>query len=351
MTKKIETISKKRKIAASSFRYLMGKLWMPTDNWDIIMYHRVINPEELPFSIQAGMYVRPDTFSMHVKFLKKNVRVIPLVELIQEVISGKPREKKKAIAITFDDGWADNAKNAFPLLEEMQLPASVFLPTSYIGTSQLFWPDALALQIESLANCTERTNSIIHRVEEGVADRKVSALISRSILCRKEERQSAIDPLIEVLKFYDESDRRECLSLMTILSKEFATLTYDPQFLDWETVKKAHSRGTISFGSHGHKHHILSELSPEQVNDDVQQSVQVFRKNDINPLEVFCYPNQNRNIETDKIIENAGFTYSLGSINDNEDPEKIALPCFQRRAIHEDVSRTEDLLALRLWLR
>jgi len=351
MTKKIDTISKKRKIAASSFRYLMGKLWMPTDKWDIIMYHRVINPEDLPFSIQAGMYVRPETFAMHVKFLKKNVRVIPLLELIEEVVSGKPREKKKAIAITFDDGWSDNAEYAFPLLEEMQLPASVFLPTSYIGTSQLFWPDALSLQIESLGKCKENNGSITHRVAEGIADRKISDLISRSILSRKEERQSAIDPLIEVLKFYNESDRRECLSLISTLSKEFANSTHEPQFLDWETVRKVHSRGTISFGSHGHKHHILSELKPEQIKDDVHQSVQLFRENQVKPLEVFCYPNQNRNIETDRIIEAAGFRYSLGYINENEDPGTIAPPCFQRRAIHEDVSRTEDLLALRLWLK
>jgi hypothetical protein len=47
------------------------------------------------------------------------------------------------VALTFDDGWRDNAVNAFPLLQKHQVPASIFLSTDFIGSRQRFWWESL----------------------------------------------------------------------------------------------------------------------------------------------------------------------------------------------------------------
>jgi peptidoglycan/xylan/chitin deacetylase (PgdA/CDA1 family) len=47
------------------------------------------------------------------------------------------------VAVTFDDGYADNLYNAKPLLESFNIPASVFVSAGYMDSGQEFWWDAL----------------------------------------------------------------------------------------------------------------------------------------------------------------------------------------------------------------
>jgi len=55
----------------------------------------------------------------------------------------RSRSTGPVCALTFDDGWQDFFKFALPVLMRNQVPATVFLPTGYIGTSDWFWTDRL----------------------------------------------------------------------------------------------------------------------------------------------------------------------------------------------------------------
>ena len=112
-------------------------------SWRIITYHRIINPEQSPYPLQPGMYVRPETFDMQMKFLLKNSDVLPLDELLENIIDGKALPRR-SVAITFDDGWVDNYTNAFPVLLARKLPVTIFLPTAFVGTGECFWTDRVA---------------------------------------------------------------------------------------------------------------------------------------------------------------------------------------------------------------
>ena len=61
---------------------ILDLLWNREPSWRILMYHRVCNPEELPYPVQAGMYVRPETFHKHCQFFKRHSEVIPVEDLI-----------------------------------------------------------------------------------------------------------------------------------------------------------------------------------------------------------------------------------------------------------------------------
>ena len=45
------------------------------------------------------------------------------------------------MAVTFDDGYADNLHQAVPILERHVIPASIFIATGYIGGDREFWWD------------------------------------------------------------------------------------------------------------------------------------------------------------------------------------------------------------------
>ncbi len=97
--------------------------------WKILMYHRVIDPREVPYLVEDGMYVRPDTFAMQMEILSKNYNVIGLDKLVELVLKGEKLEPR-TVAVTLDDGWVDNHKYAMPILEKFNIPATIFLATA-----------------------------------------------------------------------------------------------------------------------------------------------------------------------------------------------------------------------------
>ena len=76
--------------------------------------------------------VAPDAFAGHVRFLAaRSIRVLPLDELLEEVHSG--RDEGDAVAITFDDGFANLLEIGAPMMREHGLPATVFIVPGHVG--------------------------------------------------------------------------------------------------------------------------------------------------------------------------------------------------------------------------
>src|SRR3972149_2982228 len=99
----------------------------------LLMYHRVVNLESDP----PSLCVSPSNFTEQLEFLKKFCHPVSLQQLVKSLDKkGLPR---RAIAVTFDDGYVDNLYNAKPLLESFDIPATVFLTTGYIGQNHEFW--------------------------------------------------------------------------------------------------------------------------------------------------------------------------------------------------------------------
>ncbi len=98
----------------------------------VLMYHRVAAVQSDPY----GLAVHPQRFADQVEHLRALHRVVPLADVV-----GAGRSTR--IAITFDDGYADNAETAAPLLEDLDLPATYFITTGSLG-GRRFWWDRLA---------------------------------------------------------------------------------------------------------------------------------------------------------------------------------------------------------------
>ena len=103
----------------------------------ILLYHRVAEADSDPW----GLAVSPAHFEEHLQVLERLGRMLSLKELAAALRNRTlPR---RAVVITFDDGYADNLFNAKPLLEKYDAPATVFIATGYIGQSREFWWDEL----------------------------------------------------------------------------------------------------------------------------------------------------------------------------------------------------------------
>jgi peptidoglycan/xylan/chitin deacetylase (PgdA/CDA1 family) len=101
----------------------------------ILMYHRITSVEHDPWSL----CVSPKHFAEHLDVLRKYRR------MRLDGLGGRGWSigRLPSIAITFDDGYADNFRAALPLLRRYDTPATFFIATGYIDSPGEFWWDEL----------------------------------------------------------------------------------------------------------------------------------------------------------------------------------------------------------------
>lgn len=102
----------------------------------ILLYHRVAEGVPDP----QLLAVTPAHFAEHLEILAERCTPVHLHNV------QRPRGRRPArptVAVTFDDGYADNLLQAKPLLETQQVPATVFVASGRLGGTE-FWWDELA---------------------------------------------------------------------------------------------------------------------------------------------------------------------------------------------------------------
>jgi peptidoglycan/xylan/chitin deacetylase (PgdA/CDA1 family) len=101
----------------------------------VLLYHRVAGPRRDP----QWLDVTPENFAAHVGVIARVATPLALAEFERRRREGSlpPR----AVAVTFDDGYADNLTAAAPLLARHGVAATVFVTAGMIGTDREFWWD------------------------------------------------------------------------------------------------------------------------------------------------------------------------------------------------------------------
>ena len=103
----------------------------------VLMYHRVAEPATDAWELA----VSPAHFEQQLRVLRGSFALLSAAELVARVRRGAvPR---RGVALTFDDGYADNYHAAQPLLERYGVPATFFITTDYLGQQREFWWDEL----------------------------------------------------------------------------------------------------------------------------------------------------------------------------------------------------------------
>jgi peptidoglycan/xylan/chitin deacetylase (PgdA/CDA1 family) len=97
----------------------------------VLAYHKIDHPSS--DSLVRGGFTPPQRFARQIRYLlKKGFVFYTASELIEHYLS-RGAFPSKSVALTFDDGWRDNYANAFPILRELGIKATVFLVPSCIG--------------------------------------------------------------------------------------------------------------------------------------------------------------------------------------------------------------------------
>lgn len=270
----------------------------------ILMYHRV-SPKQDNWSLEP---ISPQNFEMQIKYFNDNYNIIALEDFAYIIKSGKLLPKK-AIAITFDDGYKDNYQYAYPILKKYHLPATIFLATGYIGTSNLFWWDKVSYIIQNT-----KMNSI-----------SLNEFKPYSLRFDPDRNKSS-SKIIKKLKELPDKEKNDIIEkLANALGVETPQNLGKGLLLSWDEIIEMGNNG-ISFGAHTVNHPILTNLPLEQVKFEITQSKNMIEKITGKKVIAFSYPNGDFGDYNDDIIElvkKSGFAFAVSVapgrlINNNE---------------------------------
>lgn len=119
----------------------------------VLMYHSITEDDKKMFRVTK------DSFYEQMKYLKDSgFSVLSMDEVYDHLKNNKPF-KDKSIAITFDDGYKDNYHNAYPILKEFAMNATIFVVTDYLGGSAYLSVDEIKeMQLNNIDIESHTTN-------------------------------------------------------------------------------------------------------------------------------------------------------------------------------------------------
>jgi peptidoglycan/xylan/chitin deacetylase (PgdA/CDA1 family) len=311
-----------------------------------IGYHGVSEDSE-PY--KAWTLVSKTNFRKQLQFLKENFNCIH--------IDGVFERKKKAVSrpnvvVTFDDGYANNAVIALPILEELKIPAIIYVTTRHVIERELFWPDIIWMLVKKapvpfidLSKIAPPLSSYQFSGDDNRFQISAMRLIEDIKKAESKHRKLILSKIICKFKKVSEKENLR----FEVENNVFTPMTH-------EQVQQLSSHLLITIGAHSHCHNLLDQISLKQANESIRKSKEILTCLTGKSINHFAYPNGNYNSNLVEMVRKEGFnsavTFSSGLHNHNDDQFTI-----NRFGVGADMSiqtfktMLTGLFELKRWLR
>lgn len=252
-------------------------------------------------------------FESFVIWAREQFQIVLVPDLLERI--PEEREGKPFCAISFNDGWRDNFLYALPLLQQYQVPATVFLTVDLIGTDGRFWQ--------------ERLYSILNRQHQlKISDDVVQSFNRRFLWYPPLSRSDfTCSRLRQILLERSSEEAGEFVGMLESCGGSTADYP-DRSFLNWDEVAVMRQAG-IQFGSHTLNHTLLTHAAPDVAWKEIHDSRRKLEHNLGEPVAGFSYPLGHTSARISQLVQDAGYSYALttkGALFSNSgDP--FRLPC------------------------
>jgi peptidoglycan/xylan/chitin deacetylase (PgdA/CDA1 family) len=290
----------------------------------ILLYHRI---RPAPCFDPYVLGVTPEHFAEHLEVLQRLGLPMHLRQVLRGLRDGNlPR---RAIVVTFDDGYADNLHHAKPLLERYGIPATVFVTTGYTGQAAEFWWDdleRLVLQPGELPEILElEINGSSYRWELGKAAsyREIDYKLNQDWDYGKDTepspRHRLFRSLYRTLNTLPDTYRRKVLAAIREWAKIDPVARPTHRALTTDEVVTLARGGLIEVGAHTVTHPVLGSLPAAVQQDEIEGSKARLEEILGTTVASFAYPYGSRarsdyTEETVAIVRGAGFACACSNL-------------------------------------
>ena len=257
----------------------------------ILIFHRVLSQQDPLFPGEQDAR----RFDEVLSWVARWFQVIALDEAASRLRTGTL--PARAAAITFDDGYADNATNALPILRRHGMVATFFVATSFLDGGRM-WNDSIIEAVRAFRG--------------GLLDLRHGGLGSYH-LDSYEQRRAAIDALLGQIKYLAPAKRREAVAFVL---QSVGSALPDDLMMSSTQVMQLRQAG-MQIGAHTCTHPILASLSDEEAFAEIIASKAVLESLLQEPVSLFAYPNgkpgKDYLAKHALMVKEAGFTAAVST--------------------------------------
>jgi peptidoglycan/xylan/chitin deacetylase (PgdA/CDA1 family) len=289
----------------------------------VLLYHRIDRPSSDP----QLLCVAPEHFAEHIEMIGEHYEPMALGELVAAIHAGEPLPR--GVAITFDDGYADNMYVAKPVLERNGVPATVFVASGWVGAGRSFWwdeletlllrpgrlPPTLTMEIGSQTVRWELADDAEYR------SRVAAARSGWTVLARRDPgpRQRIYRDLSSRLRALGTLERERALDSLRALVELHDPVSDDPlpRPLDLDELRRLVAGDLIDVGGHSVTHPVLSRLDPDSQREEIAGSKRYLEHAAGRAISSFAYPYGGAtdfDLTTARIVRDVGFDHACANV-------------------------------------
>ncbi len=308
--------------------YRGGVFWAlrrmrPSRNIAILRYHAVCGPEGYPYA-DPHLCVTPSGFERHVAYLTENYKVLPLPEIVSRLRDKRP-VPPNTVALTFDDGYADNLAAA-RTLNKYGASGTFYMTARCIGGDEPFWPS----EIRYLVGAIPDGMFTLH-----VPGKQIDLPCSTPA-----ERAAALTHITHLLKAHPIPVRDSLREQLRVLANR---VQMPEIMLTWDGVNEMAKLG-MTIGAHTMTHANLPSAGIIDATAEITGSKRLLEQHIGREVTMFLYPNGGAESyftpELEQVVARAGFEAATTSRNGFANPG-CNLYAIKRVQVAE---RVEDLI-------
>lgn len=293
----------------------------------VLAYHRIAEIREDDPYYPGLISASPKAFEEQIRAVAKRYSVCSMTDVVAaaESRSSLPPD---SVLLTFDDATVDFASHAWPFLQSLEIPATVFVPTAFPDQhNRHFWWDRLyrAVMLAPEGRLVEISDRRQIRLDSVTKRRRFLREV-------KEDLKGMPHAEFETtMRHITESAGVPCPSHNNVLS--------------WDELRRLAAEG-VTLAPHTHTHPMLNQLSQDEIARELRTSCEVLQREISEVSQTLAYPAGGVNEQVVGTVRQEGFKLAFTTrrgVNDQcfDDP-------FRLRRINVGAATNPGLLRLQL---
>ncbi len=280
----------------------------------VLMYHGIIPKGKSHFN---NRFISLRQFQKQIKFLAKEFNIVSLDDYF---LNQNLTDDKVNVALTFDDGYRNNFKYAFPVLKKYNVPAHFFVTglNNLNSKVKIIWSDLV-----DIASTQISTLNFDNKVLGSKVDFKTDF--------HNYFRENPISGLEKYLNLIDIITNR-CKGLFSEKKiKDFWELMNDDE------IHEVSNSNLVSIGSHGYFHNNLSKLSLRDAEQEIDQSINYLNQITNSKINSIGFPDGSYNNKISEYCLSKGLKFQC-AVNYSSQEDELKQHLINRLGIYPPVS-------------
>lgn len=264
----------------------------------ILSYHGIVPDHPMYAAYPYGNFVSSTEFHFQMTHLAKCYNPMPLREMLI-LLKKRQALPAKSIAITFDDGYVNNLQLAAPVLRKLNIPATFFIASGFLGEDHILPAEELKLRL-------------YYSLEARMLFARLTGLVPP---VDNEKDESIISWVSDALTYFKHLPHADTNTLINRIRKTelpaFNEYKKPFIFMNADELSRLSALGGMDVGGHTVNHVILSRVEEHEAGKEIALNQNHLQMLTGQPVDVFAYPNgqaEDFTLETVNILRKSGFT-------------------------------------------